>query len=348
MTRTHGPIRTVARLRMTVQAAFALICVTAGYSFYQFYRWAIGQSETYVARPPAVEGFLPISALLGLKRFLMTGKWDELHPAGLTILIFAIVSALLLRKGFCGWVCPVGFLSNMLAGLGSALRLELAVPRWLNYPLLGVKYLLLAFFSYVILWQMDVRAIEAFLYSQYNLVADAKMLLFFLQPTAWTVGVLVVLLLVSIFVRNFWCRYLCPYGALLGVGALISPIQVRRNASRCVDCKKCEIICPAAIRISQNSTMRHPECVGCAECVEICPEKDCLSLNARKATVTPLYIFRHCRRRALRHFLGDCRVHGALAHGNPTGSIAGACILQPDRGASLICIFPAKLKGICF
>jgi polyferredoxin len=291
MTRAHGHIRTVAGLRMTVQAGFTLICAIAGYNFYQFYRWAIGQSGTYVARPAAIEGFLPISALLGLKRFLMTGKWDEIHPAGLTILIFAIASALLLRKAFCGWICPVGFASNLLAGLGSAVRLERTVPKWLDYPLLGLKYLILAFFSYIILWQMDIRAIEAFLYSQYNLVADAKMLLFFLQPSILTLKVLAILLLVSLVVRNFWCRYLCPYGALLGLGALISPLQVKRNASRCIDCKKCEKICPASIRVSQNSTMRHPECIGCAECVEVCPEKDCLSLKARKITVTPLYSF---------------------------------------------------------
>jgi polyferredoxin len=238
-----------------------------------------------------VEGFLPISALLGLKRFLVTGKWDEIHPAGLTILLFAIATALLLRKAFCGWVCPVGFASNVLAALGSALKLERTVPRWLDYPLLSLKYLLLAFFSYIILWRMDIPAIEAFMYSQYNLIADAKMLLFFLQPAAFTVKALVILLLISLFLRNFWCRYLCPYGALLGLGALISPLQVKRNAARCIHCRKCDKVCPAAIQISQNGTIRHPECVGCAECVEICPEKDCLTLQVRNAMVTSLHSF---------------------------------------------------------
>jgi ferredoxin len=138
---------------------------------------------------------------------------------------------------------------------------------------------------------MDIRAIEAFLYSKYNQVADAKMLLFFLHPTLLTVKVLVVLLLASTFIRNFWCRYLCPYGALLGLGALIGPLQVRRNASLCIQCKKCDSICPGSIRISKNGTIRHPECVGCAECVEICPVKGCLSLQAPKLTVAPLYSF---------------------------------------------------------
>jgi NAD-dependent dihydropyrimidine dehydrogenase PreA subunit len=282
---------TLARLRIAVQAAFAVLCLFAGYRFYQFYSWATGQSDTYVSRPPAVEGFLPISALLGLKRLVMTGKWDEVHPAGLTILICALALAFLLRKGFCGWICPVGFASNITARLGRKLRMAHEPPKWLDISLLGVKYLLLAFFCYIILWKMDIRMIEDFLYSQYNLVVDARMLLFFLHPSMLTLKVLVVLLLVSLIVRNSWCRYLCPYGALLGLGALAGALQVKRDASLCIHCKECERICPASIRISQNRTIRHAECIGCAECVEICPRKDCLSLGAFASKRIPLYAF---------------------------------------------------------
>jgi polyferredoxin len=281
----------IARLRMIVQAVFALICLFAGYRFYQFYSWAIGQSETYVARPAAVEGFLPISALLGFKRFVMTGKWDEVHPAGLTIFVCAVTLALFLRKGFCGWICPVGFASNLAAKLGELLRLRRELPRWLDLPLLGVKYVVLGFFCYIILWGMDVRAIEAFMYSRYNLVVDARMMLFFLQPSALTLKVLAVLLIVSLVIRNFWCRYLCPYGALLGVGALLSPVQIKRDKSLCVDCKKCENVCPAAIRISQNATVRHAECIGCGECVEACPQKGCLTLRAGSKRKISLYAY---------------------------------------------------------
>jgi hypothetical protein len=76
----------IARLRFAAQAGFTLFCLYAGYRFYGYYLWMMDQSETFVARPPSVEAFLPISALLGLKRFVLTGRWDEIHPAGLTIL----------------------------------------------------------------------------------------------------------------------------------------------------------------------------------------------------------------------------------------------------------------------
>jgi polyferredoxin len=138
---------------------------------------------------------------------------------------------------------------------------------------------------------MNITAIEAFLSSRYNLVSDAKMLLFFLYPSALTLQVLGILLLFSLVIRNFWCRYLCPYGALLGLGALFSPVQVKRRASLCIDCKRCDKICPVSIKVSLNATIRHPECMGCMECVEVCPQKNCLTVAGPGRKPIPLFAY---------------------------------------------------------
>ena len=269
-------------LRTLVQAGFTLICLDAGYRFYHFYRWAMGASEVYVPRPPSVEGFLPISALLGLKRLVLTGHYDDVHPAGLTILLSAMVIAILLRKGFCGWICPVGFVSNLLEKASKKIRFIRHLPVWLDIPLLSLKYLLLAFFCYVILWQMNVRQVDAFIHSAYNKIVDGKMLLFFLKPSSLTVQVMVFLVLISLVLRNFWCRYLCPYGALLGVFSFLSPSRVKREETLCIDCKKCNKVCPGSIRVSQKKTVWHAECIGCMECIAVCPQKDCLTLSMPK------------------------------------------------------------------
>jgi len=280
----------IKTLRTFVQIGFASICIFAGYRFYQFYNWAMGQSEVYVSRPPSVEGFLPISALLGLKRLILTGRYDEIHPAGLTIFLSALVIAVFLRKGFCGWICPVGFASNLIEKAGKKIRFVRHLPGWLDYPLLSLKYLLLAFFCYVILWQMDIKAVESFLHSPYNKIVDGKMLLFFLEPSRLSLQVITSLILISLVLRNFWCRYLCPYGALLGLLGLFSPLQVKRKEDLCIDCKQCDRVCPASIRISQKQTVRDAECIGCVECVEVCPQKDCLTLSVPGVRKTSAYV----------------------------------------------------------
>ncbi|MBG0790544.1 MAG: 4Fe-4S binding protein [Desulfovibrionaceae bacterium] len=267
-----------SRFRLAVQAAFTLFCLYAGYRFIGFVAWASGRSETFVPKPGSVEGFLPISALMGFRQLLETGRWDPVHPAGLTIFLAVLTMALLFRKGFCGYVCPVGFLSSLLERTGRRLGLAVIPPRWLDLPLHGVKYLLLAGFC-IAVFSMDPRSLRAFITGPYNMVADAGMLAFFLHPSALALAVIGLLAVASLAVRNFWCRYLCPYGALLGLIAWFGPTAVQRNADICVHCGACRRQCPSGIDVQGKTVVRSPECIGCGRCVETCPVEGCLSFS---------------------------------------------------------------------
>lgn len=289
--RMHFPRKNLAALRLLVQSGFLLFCLYSGYRFYQFYQWTIGNSATQVARPPAVEGFLPIGGLVGLKRLLLSGVYDPIHPAGLTIFIAALLLAILFRKGFCGWICPVGFVSQLVEKGARQLKLLWRAPVWLDYQLFAVKYLLLAFFVWAIVLKMDLASIEAFSSTPYNLGVDARMLLFFLTPSVTTLWVMGFLVVISLFLRNFWCRYLCPYGALLGLLAWFGPLRVCRDPQSCINCKKCEKVCPGAIRLTEGAEVISPECLGCLECVAVCPVDDCLRLTGpKRKTLPPLLL----------------------------------------------------------
>lgn len=269
---------TPARFRLIVQAAFTIFCIYVGFRFAAFLAWALGQSDVLVPKPGAVEGFLPISALMGLRQLLTTGQWDMVHPAGLSIFIAILVMAFLFRKGFCGYICPVGFISNLLERAGRKIGLDFTPPRWLDLGLTGVKYILMAGFLFIIL-SMDARSLSAFITSPYNMVSDAKMLEFFTAPSALSLTVIAVLILASLVVRNAWCRYLCPYGALLGLIAWLSPTHVRRDTDACIDCGKCTKACPSGIIVEKKTVVRTPECIGCSQCVGECPVDGCLSFT---------------------------------------------------------------------
>ncbi len=262
--------------RKVVQCTFTLYSIYIGYKFYHFYLWATGQSQIYVPRPPSVEAFLPISALVGLKQFIFTGIYDFVHPAGLTILLAALAISLLFRRGFCGWICPIGLLSEILDWVGRKIGLGFKFIGLYVYPLYSIKYLLLGFFIYMIFWKMDIGQTMAFLKSPYNLVVDGKMLLFFLEPGRISLLVLTGLIVLSLIVRNFWCRFACPYGALLGIIAFLSPLYMRRDDKKCAHCKRCSEVCPGGIDVSSRSSVRVAECIGCMECAGVCPEKECL------------------------------------------------------------------------
>ena len=81
------PYKILPTLRAVVQGAYVVFFLLAGYEFHLFYARIVAGAAVTGRRPPAVEAFLPISALMSLKYFLLTGNYDEIHPAGLTILL---------------------------------------------------------------------------------------------------------------------------------------------------------------------------------------------------------------------------------------------------------------------
>lgn len=270
---------TPTRLRLALQAGFALFLAWICLRFLAHVAWATGQTETFTPKPPAVEGFLPISALMAAKRLLFTGQWDPVHPAGLAIFLAILGMALLFRKGFCGQLCPVGLVSNLLERLGRRLDVNIQTGPLARRALAAPKYLLMAGFVWVAVMGMDAASIEEFLRSPYNMVADTRMLAFFQHPTALTLGVLGGLAAFSVVIPAFWCRALCPYGALLGLFSWLSPVAVARDEDTCIACSRCAKACPVALPVDKLARVSSPECQGCAECLGACPVPGCLGLS---------------------------------------------------------------------
>lgn len=272
----------VQKLRFWAQLFSLGVSVWIGIQFYLWVQYIESYGASWhVPRPPGVEGWLPIGSLVSLRYWWETGIVNDIHPSGLIILVVILVSAFLFKKGFCSWVCPVGFVSELIGDIADKLwGRRLRPPRWLDYPLRSVKYLLLAFFLWAVLISMTPESIKAFVYSDYNIVTDILMLRFFTDISMVALGVIAALFLLSFLVRGFWCRYLCPYGALLGLVSFVSPTRIRRNARTCIDCSSCRKVCPAFIKVDRVKEVVSDECVGCMACVDVCPVKATLEVKA--------------------------------------------------------------------
>jgi len=271
----------VGLARRAVQIGSALLCLWIGFEFHAFLRYLeSGGSAPWVERPPGAEGFLPISALMSLRHLLLTGEIHGAHPAGIAILLAVLLVSFVFGKAFCAWLCPFGLLSEALAGLGERLfRRRIRLPRWIDAPLRAVKYLLLAFFVWAIFLAISPAGLRAFLDSPYNQVADLKMWTFFGRLSTTALLVIAALLLLSIPIRGFWCRYLCPYGALLGLVGLASPHKIRRVTESCIDCAKCRKACPSFLDVARARTVVSDECSTCLACVDACPVAGTLVLE---------------------------------------------------------------------
>ena len=287
---TRAPRDYSQRLRRAVQLAFLALNVWIGIQFVRFvHYYESGGRSAWVMRPPGIEGWLPIASLMNLKVLLKTGYLPRVHPAGPFLLIAFVAISWLLRKSFCGWLCPVGTLSEYLWRVGrDTFKKNWRLPRILDISLRSLKYGLLGLFGYAIV-NMSVPAIRAFLEGPYGLIADVKLLNFFRYLTVGGAITLAALVVLSVFVQNLWCRYLCPYGALVGLFALASPLRIRRNTTLCIDCGKCSRECPSVLPVDRLVTIKSAECTACLQCVAACPVADTLILSAGSRRVVPAW-----------------------------------------------------------
>ena len=275
------PARYVQPLRVLAQICFLGYMLWLGVRFYQFVSSISAEVATVMPeRPPGIEGFLPISGLLGLTAWIKGAGLNNIHPAAVILFLTAIVVSLILRRSFCSWICPVATISEYAWKTGfRLLRRNLHPPSYLDIVLRCIKYLLLGFFSYSIVIAMSTESLSTFIQSDYHKTADFRLLDFFLHISPRAFVIVLFLFAISLLLRNPLCRYLCPYGALLGLAALLSPFRVTRDSERCVSCGVCSQVFPSRIDVMHKQSVATAECIGCWRCVSHCRVNEALSMR---------------------------------------------------------------------
>jgi polyferredoxin len=168
------------------------------------------------------------------------------------LIAFTLVSTVLWGRLYCGRICAFGALTQLMDRVVPA-RLRVEVPPWLETRAAWIKYGLLAATLAYFLATADIPA--------YRWVEPFWM---FTRrgSTAMWIG-LAVLLAATVFVRNLYCRFLCPVGAFLGVLSKLTVFRIKRW-KECDTCKICEKACEwGAI---QGPRIVMTECVRCDDC----------------------------------------------------------------------------------
>jgi len=282
-------------LRYGVQFCFLLLTVHIGHQFYQFVQQFEIPGHALVQRPASVDGFLPIGGLMAFKYFLFTGIIEPVHPSGFIMFVAILGVSLVIKKGFCGWLCPIGTISQYLWMIGEKIfGRNFRIEKVTDLALRSLKYILLGLFLLLIGVAMAPNMMLLFFITDYYKVVDVRMMKFFTDMTTLTMWVLIALGVLSVLYKNFWCRYLCPYGALLGLVSRMSPFKVRRDEKRCSHCHACTSHCPTLIDVESKQAVKSAECFGCLTCVSHCPSEGALDLSVRfgkKSGVVNSYLF---------------------------------------------------------
>ncbi len=176
-----------------------------------------------------------------------------------TFAVFVLATTVLFGRLYCGRLCAFGALTQLIDAVVPA-RWRIDVPARFERPASMVKYAIL--FGAVAFY-LATRQIGFYRY-----IEPFWMFTFSASAALWTA--LGVLLLASVFVRNLYCRFLCPVGAALGLLSLLTVFRIKRW-SECSTCRLCEKTCEwGAIR---QRRIVVTECVRCDDCERLYASK---------------------------------------------------------------------------
>src|SRR5512143_1766803 len=200
-----APRNSLRFIRYAVQAAFLLLTLFIGVRFYQFFVHFAAPGHPFVERPSSVDAFLPIGGLMAFKYFLLTGIVDPVHPAGFFLFAAILGVSLVMKKGFCGWICPIGTLSQYVWMAGEKIfGRNFRITGFSDTSLRAIKYVLMGFFLLAIgvmpLWSMAM-----FFIGDYYKTVDVRMMMFFTEMSTVTMWVLIALAALSFLYKNVWC-----------------------------------------------------------------------------------------------------------------------------------------------
>jgi polyferredoxin len=224
-----------------------------------------------VLAAPNAHAYCPFGGLESVYKFLASGGYiQKIMPATMVLFVSSVLLVVVLNRAFCGWICPLGTLQMLFDRLARFLKIKkirvpAAVERYLHY----VKYIGLVVIIYFT-WKIGDLVYDPYdPWSAYAHIAGGLTGLyidFFIGSIF-----LIVALIGSLWLPNNFCRYFCPMGAFLGILSKLSPTRIHRNETTCINCKKCDRVCPAQIAISTEPKVKSMECFACGDCVAACP-----------------------------------------------------------------------------
>jgi ferredoxin-type protein NapH len=198
---------------------------------------------------------IPLTDPLAALEVMLAAR-EFIWPLFLSAVPLLLVSVIMGRV-FCGWVCPLNTVLEMVALVTKPQHMT--KPLWQPYWFLGAVLILSA-----------VAGLPLFtLISPIGIVSRALV---------FGAGIELALILLLIFIelfygRKFWCRKICPVGALYSIVGRYRPLKIELDDSKCIQCGKCYQQCSMGVNVGSNRPQELRSCISCGECTDVCGEK---------------------------------------------------------------------------
>ena len=242
------------------------------------------------AKAPSIHALCPFGGLESLYQVFTTGSFiSKIFTGTMTLFVITLMLAILFRRSFCGLICPFGAIQEFFANLGQTIfKRKLIMPETIDKPLRYLKYVVLVVtvayaWKTAGLWMAPYDPWSAYAHLPEGLESVWK-------ESAVGLIILIITVLGSLIYDRFFCKYICPMGALYGIVGKLSPFKVVRNEDVCIDCGICNKTCPMNIDVQHSLKVTSAECLNCQTCVLSCPKPGALDSQATSKIIKPFTV----------------------------------------------------------
>ena len=228
----------------------------------------------------SLHALCPFGGVVTLYNLITVGTLiQKIHASAVILLGLVLLLTLFFGPVFCGWVCPLGSIQEWIGKLGRKLfkkRYNTYIPRKLDRVLRYLRFAVLIFVVFVTARSATLLFANV---DPYNALFS-----FWSEEVALPALIILgVTLLGSLFTERPWCKYACPYGALLGLFNKIRIFKIRRVPSTCISCNRCTNVCPMNINVARQATVSDLQCISCLECTSEreCPVADTVDMRLK-------------------------------------------------------------------
>lgn len=169
---------------------------------------------------------------------------------------------------FCGWICPFGTIQDLISKLTWKIK-KRQMPARVQTVMALMRYALLGATTWL---SLDF----VFTLMQFDAHENFMSLLSGRVLSGIIYGVIAFYLLLAVFFERPFCSYMCPEGAKNGLIGSLRLFRVVRDEALCVNCGKCNKVCPMHINVAGHTNVKSLQCINCFNCVATCPKKGAL------------------------------------------------------------------------
>jgi NosR/NirI family transcriptional regulator, nitrous oxide reductase regulator len=202
---------------------------------------------------------------------ISNGDYNLIIPNCVVLIILSFLT-IITGRIFCGWMCIFGSLNDWIYFVSNKLlKIKFKMNKSLDKYLKYLKYLILIAIAALVWTNILKLPSGSSPWDAYSQIFDFNYML-----KEYLIGTFILLLIVigAAFIERFFCRYLCPLGAIFAILSKFKIYKVHKEKSNCVPCKACTPKCSMGIDLDKVDVVNSGECIQCFNCVNICPKKN--------------------------------------------------------------------------